>query len=136
MATVEPPPGALTGHRRHRRIAYRAEFTEPLAHTRAPYLVEGVYTDAEGRRIGPVFTNEDPPEAFLVLPDEDVPLVHVEAALDADPRVASYEQLVGLLFDPLEAVPRGVAETGERWENGELVVYTFESDEDALEAQF
>jgi hypothetical protein len=136
MASVEPPPGALTGHRRHRRIAYRCAFGEPLAHTGAPYLVEGIYRDREGKRIGPVFTNEDPPEEFLVLPDEEIPLVHVEAALDADHRVASYEQVVGLLFDPQERVPRGVDENGERWDNGELVVYTFESDEEALEAQY
>lgn len=136
MADVEPPPGALTGKRRHRRIAYRCAFGEPLAHTGAPYLVEGVYTDREGDPIGPVFTNEDPPEEFLVLPDEAIPLVHVEAALDADPRVASYEQVVGLLFDPQEAVPPGIEENGERWENGELVIYTFETDDEALEAQY
>lgn len=135
MAAVEPPPGALTGSRRHRRIAYRAEFREPAAHTGAPYLVEGLYRDPEGEPIGPVFVHEDPPEDFLVLPDEGIPLVHVEAALEADHRLASYEQLVGLIFDPQEPVPPGVAENGERWDNGELVVYTFESDEEALEAQ-
>ena len=60
----------------------------------------------------------------------------MEAALDEDHRVASYEQVVGLLFDPLEPVPPGVDENGERWDNGELVVYTFDSDEEALEAQY
>ncbi len=136
MPTIEPPPGALTGRRRHRRIAYRCELNEPLQHTGAPYLIEGLYRDREGAPIGPVFTNEDPPEAFLVLPDEAIPLVHVEANLDADPRVSAYEQVVGLLYDPQERVPAGVAESGERWENGELVVYTFESDDEALDAQY
>jgi hypothetical protein len=136
MASAEPPPGALTGTRRHRRIAYRCAFTEPSAYSGAPYLVEGVYYDRRGGRIGPVFTNEDPPEEFLLLPDEELPLMHVETALDLDHRVSSYEQVVGLMFDPHEDVPEGIEENGERWDNGELVVYTFETDDEALEAQY
>ena len=40
-----------------------------------------------------------------------------------------------LLYGSDETPGRGVRETGEKWDDGELVAFAFESDEEALEAQ-
>lgn len=123
--------------RKHRRIAYRVEI-RPFRHGRDTDLIEGFYRDREGRIIGRLLLADQPHElleVFLVIPDESLPLVHVEASLDADRRVRSYEQVFGLLYEPSEEPAPGVRENGDRWEAGDLVVYTFETDEDALTAQ-
>ncbi|HQW52259.1 MAG TPA: hypothetical protein PL082_09400 [Tepidiformaceae bacterium] len=138
MATdQETPSEYLTGDRRHRRILYRAELGRPFRHDHDTDILDGIYRDAEGDPLGQLITEEQrgPLDTFLVLPDEGIPLVHVEASLEADGRVSAYEQVFGLLYDPGEAPAAGVRETGERWESGDLVVYVFETDEEALEAQ-
>ena len=138
MATeaLRPDP-FLTGGRRHRRIAYRATFGRSFDHEDTD-LIEGVYRDPEGDVIGKVMLEQrrhEAPQAFLVIPEEAIPLVHVEAKLDDDPRVGAYDQVFALLYRADETPAKGVSDTGERWDDGELVAYAFESDEEALEAQ-
>jgi hypothetical protein len=130
------PDGQPT--RKHRRIAYRAQMSRPFKHAEDSDLIDGVYRDLDGRVIGPIIFAEPPharPDVFLLVPDEALPLVHVEAALDADHRITAYEQVFGLLYEAGEQPAPAVAATGDRWDAGDLVVYTFESDEDALAAQ-
>jgi hypothetical protein len=138
MTTQSTTPGAfMTGNRRHRRIAYRATFTLPFKHEDTD-LIEGVYRDREGDPLGRAILEQrrhEAPLAFLVLPEEEIPLVHVEATLDADPRIGEYDQVFALLYGADEEPLAGVRDTGERWDDGELVVYAFETDEEALEAQ-
>lgn len=135
MSAGDTPPDFLTGGRRHRRIAYRVTFGEPSRHRRPPDMMEGLYRDREGDVLGRILVQEDPPEGFLVLPLEEIPLVHVEAQLEGDKRLSGYEQVFALLYEPSEEPAAGVAENGERWESGDLVVYAFETDDEALEAQ-
>lgn len=137
MATNDTVPAEyLTGGRRHRRIAYQVEMRRPFMHSRDLDIIEGEYADREGDRIGRLIVAEGGDgRTFLVLPEETIPLVHVEATLDADRRVASYTQAVALLYDPEEAPAEGVKELGDCWEAGDLVAYVFETDDDALEAQ-
>lgn len=137
MATNDAAPQKyLTGHRRHRRIVYQVEMRRPFMHSRDLDIIEGEYRDREGDLIGQLVMNEGGDDnTFLVLPEENIPLVHVEATLEADRRVVSYTQAVGLLYEPEETPVKGVRELGERWEAGDLVVYVFETDDDALAAQ-
>jgi hypothetical protein len=137
MATDQAiPEDYLTGNRRHRRIMYRVQMRSPFKHDRDTDVIDGVYRDPEGDTIGRLIMVEPGrPDLFLVIPEEAVPLVHVEAALEADSRAASYDRVFGLLYDPGEVPLAGVREMGDRWEAGDLVVYTFEADEEALEAQ-
>jgi hypothetical protein len=138
MATDPATPREyLTGERRHRRILYRVQMERPFRHDEDIDIIEGIYRDPEGEPLGRLIAAETPPplDRFVVLPDEDIPLVHVESALEADGRVTSYEQVFGLLYDPSETPAQGVRDTGDRWESGDLVVYTFETDEEALLAQ-
>jgi len=137
VTPTAPPDGVGQPKRKHRRIAYRVEI-RPFRHGRDTDLIEGFYRDREGRTIGQLLLADqqhEPPKVFLVIPDESLPLVHVEASLDADRRVSIYEQVFGLLYEPNEETAPGVRENGDRWEAGDLVVYTFETDEDALTAQ-
>ncbi|GMV84520.1 MAG: hypothetical protein AMXMBFR80_03780 [Dehalococcoidia bacterium] len=136
-ADSETPREYLTGNRRHRRILYRALMRRPFRHDLDTDIIDGIYRDTEGEPLGRLIAPDgpNPLDRFLVLPDEDIPLVHVESALDADTRVGTYEQVFGLLYDPGETPVQGVRETGDRWEGGDLVIYTFETDEEALEAQ-
>ena len=131
------PREYLTGDRRHRRILYRVQMSRPFRHDRDTDIIEGTYRDTEGEPLGRLIATETPPplDRFVVLPLEDIPLVHVESALEADGRVTGYEQVFGLLYDPAETPAQGVRDTGDRWESGDLVVYTFETDEEALVAQ-
>jgi len=139
MATeTRTPDPFMTGNRRHRRIAYRASFARPFDHDDDQDLIEGVYRDREGDLVGRAILEQrrhEAPLSFLVIPEEDIPLVHVEASLDSDGRVGSYDQVFALLYRSGEPVARGVREMGERWDDGEFEVYAFESDEEALEAQ-
>ncbi len=136
-ADSETPREYLTGNRRHRRILYRALMRRPFRHDLDTDIIDGIYRDTEGDALGRLIAPDgpNPLDRFLVLPDEDIPLVHVESALEADTRVGTYEQVFGLLYDPAETPVKGVRDTGDRWESGDLVIYTFESDEEALEAQ-
>ncbi|MCO5201172.1 MAG: hypothetical protein M9925_05670 [Chloroflexi bacterium] len=138
MATDSATPGEyLTGNRRHRRILYRALMRRPFRHDLDTDIIDGTYRDTEGEPLGRLIAAESPPplDRFVVLPHEQIPLVHVESALEADGRVSGYEQVFGLLYDPAETPSQGVRDTGDRWESGDLVVYTFETDEEALVAQ-
>lgn len=131
------PPEFLTGNRRHRRILYRVLMRRPFRHDLDTDIIDGLYRDTEGAPLGGLVSAETPvpPDRFLVLPDEGIPLVHVESALEADSRIEQYEQVFGLLYDPGETPVDGVKEMGDRWESGDMVIYTFETDEEALEAQ-
>ena len=131
------PDPFLTGNRRHRRIAYRAALARPFEHGDTD-LIDGHYRDPAGELLGRVILEQrrhEAPQAFLVIPEEAIPLVHVEARLEADPRAGGYDQVFALLYRAGEVVGRGVHELGERWDDGEIVAFVFESDEEALEAQ-
>lgn len=138
MATkTSTPDPFMTGNRRHRRIAYRASFARPFDHEDTD-LIEGIYRDQEGDVIGKALLEQrrhEAPMAFLVIPEEAIPLVHVEATLDADHRIGSFERVFALLYRSDQVPSSGVRDTGERWDDGELVVFAFETDEEALEAQ-
>ncbi len=138
MATrSEAPREYFTGDRRHRRILYRVQMSSPFKHDRDIDIIDGIYADTGGEPLGRLIVPDTgrTPDAFLVLPHEDIPLVHAEAALEADSRVSGYEQVFGLLYDPGEEPVQGVVDMGERWAAGDLVVYAFETDQEALEAQ-
>lgn len=126
--------GAAPLARKHRRIAYRTSIQHGFDRTSDTDEVEHLYRDVEGDAIGQLLVDE-PGDFFLVIPDERIPLMHVEATLEADHRVKGYERVYALLYDPAEAVSRGVIETGDHWDGGDIDVYTFETDEQALEAQ-
>lgn len=136
---TEPRPGSMTSDesRKHRRIAYRVQLNRPFRHSEDTDIIDGVYSDGTNGALGPILlpSGDHDGRALLVLPEEDIPLIHVEAAMDNDHRVDSFEQVFGLLYDPDEPVPGGVGGVGDRWDAGDLIVYTFESDEDAVEAQ-
>ncbi|MEO8541237.1 MAG: hypothetical protein ABI577_15965 [bacterium] len=128
----------VTGDRRHRRIAYRGALVGTFTRDADSDMIDGEYRDSEGDVIGPMLTEQrrhEEARAFLVIPNESIPLVHVEAALEGDHRVGGYEQVFALLYRPGETPVRGVHEMGDRWDDGELVAYTFETDDEALEAQ-
>jgi hypothetical protein len=128
----------MTGDRRHRRIAYRATLSRPFNHDEDEDLIAGVYRDKAGQLLGPAILEQrrhEAPLAFLVIPSEDFALVHVEASLEADSRVAEYDQVFALLYHTFEPVAPGVRDTGERWDDGEVIAYAFETDDEALEAQ-
>lgn len=137
---IEPPitNPLLTGSRRHRRIAYRVTLSRPFRHDSDTDLIDGVYRDQEGDPIGQIMLDDQPDrllDTLLVIPLENLPLVHVEAALDADHRITGYEQVFALLYLADERALPEVREAGDRWSDGEYVAYTFESDEEALAAQ-
>jgi hypothetical protein len=134
MATASQPGGTNALQRKHRRIAYRASVRHGFDRTRDTDAIEQLYRDPEGDAIGQLLVDE-PGDFFLVIPEENIPLVHVEATLEADHRVEGYEPVYVLIYDPDEFASRGVVETGERWDGGDIVVFTFESDDQALEAQ-
>ncbi len=128
----------LTGDRRHRRIAYRGWLSGTFHRDTDSDMIDGEYRDGEGDLVGRLVLEQrrhEEARAFLIIPEETIPLVHVEAALESDHRISNYEQVFALLFGPGESASRTVRETGDRWDDGELVAYTFETDEEALEAQ-
>lgn len=131
--------GGAQRARKVARTAYFVRLTRPFRHDEDPDLIEGIYNDNEGERLGAaVFAAEERAgllDTLLIIPDREVALVHAEASLDADHRVDSYEQVAALLYAPEEAPPRGVIELGDRWDAGDMVVYTFETEDDARAAQ-
>lgn len=138
VAVPESKDPFVTGGRRHRRIAYRGALTAGFSRDADSDMIDGEYRDSEGDVIGRVVLEQrrhETARAFLVIPEEDIPLVHVEAALERDHRVTGYDQVFALLYRPGDVPAMGVSEMGDRWDDGELVAYTFETDEEALEAQ-
>lgn len=128
----------LTGNRRHRRIGYRLQMSRPFRHDEDTDLIDGEYRDSEGELVGALFTDETRSgevRALLVIPPEEIPLMHVEAAFEGDHRLTSYEQVVALVYRADEQPAPGVSQLGDRWEDGEWLIYTFESDDEALTAQ-
>jgi hypothetical protein len=71
----------------------------------------------------------------LLIPDEAVPLMHVQATLDADHQVVAYDMVVALLYAPGEDPPPGVIEAGDRWDSGDMRIYLFEDDDAAAAAR-
>ena len=137
-ALPEANDAFVTGNRRHRPIAYRGWLDAPFSRDSDSDMIDGEYRDLEGDLIGQLILEQrrhEAARAFLVIPNEDIPLVHVEASLEADSRISGYEQVFALLYRPGESAVQGVREMGDRWDDGELVAYTFETDEEALEAQ-
>lgn len=110
---------------RHRRVAYRVRMNRPFRHSEDTDVIDGMFQDPEGVPIGPLIVAESldtPPDTFLVIPDERIPLIHVEAALDQDHRIGNYEQVVGLIYDASEEPAGTVAADGDRWDGGDIVV--------------
>lgn len=117
---------------RHRQIAYRVEFWQPIS-KQAEDLCFGDYTDPEGDRLGKLLHrgHASGDTQGLLIPDEAIPLVHVEAALEADHRVTTWEMVVALVYTSGEQPPATVVETGDRWDSGELRIFLFDDDESA-----
>lgn len=122
---------------KHRQIMYLVDFAHPLTDRFDGDLFEGEYRDHEGGVIGRVLhrRNDPRPTRGLVVPDESVPLVHVESALDADHGIDSFAMVIALAYGPGEDPPDGVADTGDRWDIGAVHVYLFEDDEAAALAR-
>jgi hypothetical protein len=119
--------------RKHRRVAYRVGVSRHFERSRDSDRIDDVYRDAEGDRIGAIFAKG--PDLLLVLPDESIPLMHVEAAFESDHRITDVEPVVALIYEIDEAPVRGVRDSGDRWESGDAILYAFATDEEALEAQ-
>jgi len=129
---------ARRAHRRRPRTAYLVRMSRPFRHEEDTDLIEGVYSDQEGEPLGAIILREqrgESPDTFLVVTASAVVAVHVEGCFEADHRVTSYERLAAVVYQPEDTPPPGVERDGERWDTGEEVVFTFESDEDALLAQ-
>jgi len=126
-----PPP-------RTPRPAYFTRLARRFRHDEDSDLIDGVYSDVEGDRIGIVILPEargELPDTMLVVPDADVAPIHAESSLEADHRVISYEAVVAILYLPGEE-PRGlVPQTGGRWDAGDQVAYVFDTEDDAMAAQ-
>lgn len=122
---------------RHRQVAYRVDFSRPITRDRSEDLFFGDYTDPEGDRLGQLVHRAHDPGSTqgLLIPDESIPLVHVEAALEADHRVTSYDMVVALVYEAGEEPPTVVVETGDAWEAGGLRIFLFEDDEAAAIAR-
>lgn len=134
MADRKSPTGVSSRPaRKHRRIAYRVSVTRHFERSRDSDWIDDVYRDREGDRIGPIFARGH--DVLLVLPDESIPLVHVEAALDADRRVNDVEPVVALVYESGETPTPSVRDSGERWDGGDAFLYVFATDDEALEAQ-
>lgn len=127
--------GALA--ERHRQVAYRLEFTRPITRESAEDLFFGHYNDPEGDRLGQlVHRAHDPASTHgLLIPDESIPLVHVEAALEADHRISGYDMVVALIFEADETPPTVVVETGDPWVASGMRIFLFEDDEAAAIAR-
>ncbi len=122
--------------RKHRRMGYVVTLRRAFRPEDDTDLAEGLYRGPGGDALGQVFLRANRSgETFLLLTEESMPLVHAEAALEADHRVDSYEQAVALVYEVGEMAPEGVIEEGERWSDGDAVVFIFGTDEDALAAQ-
>lgn len=118
---------------RHRQVAYRLEFTRPITKEKSEDLFFGDYADSEGERLGQLVhrAHDRAATQVLLFPDESIPLVHVEASLEADHRVTGYGMVVALVFEAEETPPAAVVETGDRWDAGGMHIYLFEDDEAA-----
>lgn len=118
----------------HRQIAYRVDFSSPITKD-SEDLYFGHYTDPEGDRLGQMLHRMPESTQGLLIPDESIPLVHVEATLEADHRVTTYGMVVALVFEDGAKVPPVVVETGDRWDTGGLHIFLFEDDEAAAIAR-
>ena len=115
--------------------AYLVRMERRFNHDEDSDLIEGIAIDPEGDRYGTIILREqrgEEPDTFLVLPDAGVPDVHAEASLDADHRTVSYEPVAALVFASEAAPPPRTVELGERWDAGDIAVYAFETEDDAL----
>lgn len=119
---------------RHRQVAYRLEFAHPISREPSDEdLFFGSYADPEGELIGQLVHSRHHPESTqgLLIPDETIPLVHVEAALEADHRVTGFDMVVALVYEADETPPAVVVETGDRWDAGGMHIFLFEDDDAA-----
>lgn len=120
-------------HRTH--LAYLVDLARPLHH-QDDDLNGGRYHDANGDSIGEaIFGIFEQNEQFLLIVDDDVAAVHVEAVLDADHRVEDFGRRAVMRFSQPSEAPAGVRQDGEEWLSGEYVAYVFGSEEDARLAE-
>lgn len=126
-------------HRRRRpRLAYLVRMSRPFRHEEDTDLIDGLYVDHEGEPLGALVLRDrrgDPLDTFLVVAAPGVVAVHAEGAFEADHRVTSYERLAALVYGPEEEPAAGVQRNGDRWDTGDEVVFTFETEDDAVLAQ-
>jgi hypothetical protein len=122
---------------KHRQIAYRVELSRGITRDTGEDLFFGVYRDPEGGRVGRFLyrRHEAAPSCGLLIPDEAIPLMHVEEALDTDHRVSSFGMAIALIYRRGEQPHAGVVEMGERWDAGDLRIFLFEDDETAAAAR-
>jgi hypothetical protein len=113
--------------------------SRPFRHDIDHDIIDGVYVDQEGGTIGAIILPEERrrerPDTFLVVARPGVVAVHAEGALEADHRTVSYERLAALSYEPDVTPPDGVTREGVRWDAGDAVVFTFETEDEALLAQ-
>lgn len=116
-------------HRTH--LAYLVELARPLHHEDDD-LNSGRYHDANGDAIGEaIFGRYDQSGRFLLIVDDAMSAVHVEAVLDADHRVEDFERRAVMRYGEPSEAPAGIREDGDAWISGEYVAYVFGSEEEA-----
>lgn len=119
---------------RHRQVAYRLELAHPISKERSDEdLFFGSYADPEGDHLGQLVhrAHDRASTQGLLIPEETIPLVHVEAALEADHRVTGFDMVVALVYEADEIPPAVVVETGDRWDAGGMHIFLFEDDDAA-----
>lgn len=124
---------STTADQKHRRIVFRLEFTHPVTRERDEDLYFGDYSDSKGQRLGELVhqRGDNTSSHAVLIPDEDIPLMHVEASLDADHTVSSFDMVVALAYGPDETPPSGVESMGEPWDASPTKLFLFEDDEAA-----
>jgi hypothetical protein len=132
--TEQAMTSELPTSERHRQIAYRVEFSGPITKD-SEDLYFGHYADPEGDRLGQMLHRLPETTHGLLIPDESIPLVHVEAALESDHRVTTYGMVVALVYEAGAKLPPAVVETGDRWDTGGLHIFLFEDDDAAAIAR-
>lgn len=120
-------------HRAH--LGYVVDLARPLHHEDDD-LAGGRFHDANGDSLGEViFDTASPSLRFLLVVEDDMAAVHVEAILDADHRVESFAHRAVMRYGDRSEASAGIRDEGEAWESGEYVAFVFESEADARAAE-
>ncbi|MEP7216302.1 MAG: hypothetical protein ABI782_08615 [Anaerolineaceae bacterium] len=120
-------------HRAH--LGFLVDLARPLHH-QDDDLVGGRFLDANGDFVGEVLLEgRNPPRRFLLVVEDDMPAMHVEAVLENDHRVAGAARCAVLRYGESATVPAGVSRDGDLWDSGAYKAFAFGSEEEARTAE-